>query len=83
MDVSYIFCDIEAFLQNEEAVIKLLALLPKARQGISLLAHGLFAENDSIQQMSKNILIKIQSMGGALGQKAIAGLSDFYKFKLI
>ena len=44
-DVGNIFRDIDNFVQDKTSAIKLLYMLPLCRQGVGLLAHGLFYDN--------------------------------------
>jgi hypothetical protein len=44
--------DIKSFLIEETSVEKLLYLLPQSREGVGLIAHGLFSENETIQKMT-------------------------------
>ena len=44
-EVGNIFRDIDNFLQNRTSAVKLLFMLPMCRQGVGLLAHGLFFDD--------------------------------------
>jgi len=44
--------DINSFIVEETSLEKLLYLLPQCREGVGLIAHGLFSENETIQKMT-------------------------------
>ena len=48
-EISSIFKDIDTFVQDKTSVIKLLYMLPACRQGVGILAHGLFYDSDRVQ----------------------------------
>lgn len=47
-EVGNIYRDIDTFLQDKTSVIKLLYMLPLCRQGVGLLAHGLFFDDERV-----------------------------------
>ena len=61
---------------------KLLYLLPQCREGVGLIAHGLFAEDENVQKLAAKILMKIKQ-GGRAGQLAFGGLSEFMRYQLV
>ena len=48
-EVETIYRDVDTYLQNSLSAVKLLYMLPLCRQGVGLLAHGLFYDNDRVQ----------------------------------
>ena len=44
-----IFKDINTYVESEQSAIKLLHAMPLSRQGIGLIAHGLFYDDDRVQ----------------------------------
>ena len=50
---------IDAYLQDEDAIIKLLYHMPLYRSGLSIFADGLFSANKEIAMLSCHILKKI------------------------
>jgi len=50
---------IDKYLQDEDAVIKFLYTLPILKQGIGLIAEGLFSSNSDIAHLSVKIIQKI------------------------
>jgi len=43
-----IFKELELFVEDEQSAIKLLYITPLCRQGVGLIAHGLFYDHESI-----------------------------------
>ena len=82
VEVRAIFKDIDTFVQNKTSAIKLLYLLPLCRQGVGLLAHGLFFDDDKVQESTVSILSKIQKSCKA-GAFAVNRLSEFIKMRFI
>lgn len=50
---------IDAYLQDEDAVIKMLYHLPAYRSGLSVIAEALFSSNSEISKISATILRKM------------------------
>ena len=80
-EVGNIYRDIDTFLQDKTSAIKLLYMLPLCRQGVGLLAHGLFFDDERVQHITARILSKLQRSCKA-GNLAINRLSDFLKMRL-
>jgi len=72
---------IDSYLQDEDSVIKLLYCMPQHRQGLSIIAEGLFSSNQEIMKISTKILLKIQRCEvGALAVQQ--NLTMFHMLKL-
>jgi hypothetical protein len=57
--VRKIYQDIDTFIQDERSAVKVLYLLPVCKQGVGLLAHGLFYDDDLVQELTCKILTKL------------------------
>ena len=58
-EVHKIYKDIDTFIQDEASAKKVLFLLPECREGIGQLAHGLFYDDDAVQELTARILLKL------------------------
>ena len=47
-EVHKIYKDIDTFIQDKASAKKVLYLLPECREGVGLLAHGLFYDDDAV-----------------------------------
>lgn len=56
-------------------------MLPLCRQGVGLIAHGLFYDDERVQHMTVRILTKFERSCKA-GALAVSRLSDFFKMRL-
>lgn len=81
-EVLNIYKDIDTFVQDKQSVLKLLYLLPACRQGVGLIAHGLFYDHDRVQHLTVSILNKVQRSCKA-GALAVNRLSEFLKMRYI
>jgi len=81
-EVRNIYKDIDTFVQDKTSAIKLLYLLPLCRQGVGLLAHGLFFDDDKVQQTTVSIMSKIQKSCKA-GALSVNRLSEFIKMRFL
>ena len=80
-EVNTIYKDIDAYLQDRSSALKLLYLMPACRQGVALLAHGLFYDDERVQHTTARILAKLKYSCKA-GALAVNRLSEFFKMKL-
>lgn len=80
-EIRNILRDIDSFLQDRSSAIKLLFLLPLCRQGVGLIAHGLFYDDERTQHLSARILSKLENSCRA-GHVAVNRLSEFFKMRL-
>ena len=72
---------IDRYLQDEDSVIKLLYFLPLHRQGLGVIAEGLYSSNTEIAGITAKILMKIQKC--EIGQMAVSfSLNTFHLLKL-
>ena len=81
-EVHKIYKDIDTFVQDKASAKKVLYLLPECREGVGLLAHGLFYDDDAVQESTARILLKLKKANRA-GDKAIGKLSEFFRMRLI
>ena len=82
LEIHKIYKDIDTFIQDKDSAKKVLYLLPECREGIGQLAHGLFYDNDAVQELTARILFKIKKSSRA-GDRALSKLSDFFKMRLL
>lgn len=80
-EVRQIYKDIDAYLQTEQSAVKLLYLLPVCRQGVGLLSHGLFYDDDLVQRLTLKILQKVRMGAGLAGKHSFDCLSEFVKLR--
>lgn len=52
--------DICTFLVDTTSVEKLLFLMPACREGVATFGHALFSEDESVQKLAAQILLKIK-----------------------
>ncbi|CDW80407.1 UNKNOWN [Stylonychia lemnae] len=78
-EVLSIFVHINRYLQDEDAVTKLLYLLPNSREGIVAIAQGLFSPNEEVERLTTEILKKIESTEA--GKCFISNLNYFFMLK--
>lgn len=50
----------DRYIQDEDAVLKLLYYLPSYRQGLSIIAEGLYSNNMEIAKITTKILLKLK-----------------------
>ncbi len=65
--------DLSAYMQDEEQIIEVLALAPRFREGIHLLATGVLSSHEGIALKTVELLAKLQS--SKLGQEAFSNLN--------
>ena len=51
---------VDKYIQDEDSVLKLLYYCPTFKQGISIIAEGLFSNNKEITKITSKILNKVQ-----------------------
>ena len=72
---------IDRYLQDQDSVVKLLYHVPTFRQGLAVIAEGLFSTNSEIAQISAKILEKLQKC--EIGSWAVKqSLNMFHQLKL-
>mmetsp|Transcript_26375 Transcript_26375/g.40269 ORF Transcript_26375/g.40269 Transcript_26375/m.40269 type:complete len:83 (+) Transcript_26375:438-686(+) len=71
----------DRYLQDEDAVVKLVYLTPSHRQGLGVIAEGLFSNVQEVAVLTARILSKVQrSEVGLLALKQ--SLTLFHELKL-
>ena len=78
-EVINIFTMINRYLQDEDAVCKVMYLLPISRDGIVPIAQGLFSPNEQIEKLAFDILRKLEQT--EVGRHCIANLNYFFMLK--
>lgn len=81
IDVNNIYKELDVYVQDEMSAIKLLYMAPLCRQGIGLLAHGLFYDDERVQVLTARLLVKLQRSCKA-GEMAVKRLSEFFKMRM-
>ena len=81
-EIQKVYKDIDTFIQDRNSAVKVLYLLPECREGIGLVAHGLFYDDDMVQELTARILVKLKKASRA-GDKAINRLSEFFRMRFI
>ena len=72
---------IDRYLQDEDSVLKMLYFLPTHKQGVSILAEGLYSNNQEIAKITTKILLKMSKC--ELGTLAVQqNLNMFHSLKL-
>ena len=72
---------VDKYIQDEDSVLKLLYYCPTFKQGISIIAEGLFSNNKEIVKITQKILTKVQKC--ELGAIAVQqNLTLFHTLKL-
>jgi len=74
-----IYSQISKFLQDEDAVVKLLALLPHSRDGLVTIAQGLFSSSSDVQMKATEIILKVERT--VAGKHFVQNLNYFFMLK--
>jgi len=67
-------------MQTEEAIQKVVYLLPRERQGLQPVAICLFSESTEVQKIALRVIQRLQQAD--IGRKAYAALPEFFKIRL-
>ena len=68
------------YLQDEDAIVKVMHSIPNCREGIVAIAQGLFSSNEEIEKLACEILRKFDS--SEIGKHCISNLNYFFMLKL-